>query len=145
MVTKFTRAVKKCGNGNGVRELYFYLPEAKVEWIFGLSEVRTPSLWMFNYFFLLSGYTTIEKWVVSTHWDAEVTTLALSLMSTLNRHKELLIYVLITNSVIHALCGLNLIIGGCLGTVLNNLSILTIFGHELFSKNFVITFDMFLK
>ena len=23
MVTKFTRAVKKCGNGNGVRELYY--------------------------------------------------------------------------------------------------------------------------
>ena len=80
----------------------------------------------------LPGYTTIEKWVVSTHWDAEVTTLALSLMSTLNRHKELLIYVLITNSVIHALCGLNLIIGGCLGMVLNNLSLhnINIFGHE---------------
>ena len=25
MVTKFTRAVKKCGKGNGVRELYYSL------------------------------------------------------------------------------------------------------------------------
>ena len=38
----------------------------------------------------------------------------LSYMVKINQYKQLILYVLITNSVIHALCGLNLIIGGLL-------------------------------
>ena len=56
----------------------------------------------------------MQNWVLSTQWDSEVSQVVLSYMVKINQYKQLILYVLITNSVIHALCGLNLIIGGLL-------------------------------
>jgi len=66
-----------------------------------------PSIWN-------TGYTNLQNWVLSTQWDSEVSQVVLSYMVKINQYKQLILYVLITNSVIHALCGLNLIIGGLL-------------------------------
>ena len=65
-------------------------------------------------FLFFPGYKSIQDWVITTRWDSEIIHIALKAMSYINEYKIFVIYVLITNSVIHAMCGLNLIIGGCL-------------------------------
>merc|ERR1719361_929741 len=66
-----------------------------------------PEIWNLS-------YKSIQDWVITTRWDSEIIHIALKAMSYINEYKIFVIYVLITNSVIHAMCGLNLIIGGCL-------------------------------
>lgn len=61
-----------------------------------------------------SGYDKLEKWVLSTRWDSDITSEALKIMNQFNIHRDLLLYIIITISGIHALTGLLVIIGACL-------------------------------
>merc|ERR1712029_67213 len=60
------------------------------------------------------GYNRLENWVVSTHWDTDITQGALHVMTQINVHKDLLLYICITVSGIHAICGLLLALGTCM-------------------------------
>ena len=64
--------------------------------------------------FDFSGYNRLENWVVSTHWDTDITQGALHVMTQINVHKDLLLYICITVSGIHAICGLLLALGTCM-------------------------------
>jgi len=61
-----------------------------------------------------SGYDRMEKWVLSTRWDSDITSEALKIMNQFNINRDLLLYIIITISGIHALTGLLVIIGACL-------------------------------
>ena len=65
-------------------------------------------------FFIFTGYSRLQEWVISTHWDTEITHIALSLMSQINSLKDLLLYICITVSGIHAICGLLMALGTCM-------------------------------
>ena len=67
-----------------------------------------------DYFLSLPAYSEIEDWVVSTHWDTDVTHGALRFMNQVNTYRTLILYIFITVSGIHAFTGLLLIIGACL-------------------------------
>merc|ERR1711997_984299 len=60
------------------------------------------------------GYARLEQWVLSTRWDSDITKDTLWFMNKVNVHRDLLLYIFVTISGIHALTGLLLIIGGCL-------------------------------
>ena len=66
------------------------------------------------FFFTISGYARLEQWVLSTRWDSDITKDTLWFMNKVNVHRDLLLYIFVTISGIHALTGLLLIIGGCL-------------------------------
>ncbi len=59
-----------------------------------------------NLSFNFSGYDRIEKWVVATHWDTDITRGALRLMNQVNSYRDLILYIFITISSIHAFTGL---------------------------------------
>ena len=79
-----------------------------------ISKTLTILYNIYCYFFIFPGYKSIQDWVITTRWDSEIIHIVLKAMSYINDYKIFVIYVLITNSVIHAMCGLNLVIGGCL-------------------------------
>ena len=51
---------------------------------------------------------------MSTHWDTDITQGALHFMTQINLHKDLLLYICITVSGIHAICGLLMAFGSCM-------------------------------
>ena len=65
------------------------------------------------FFFLFSGYKRLQDWVVKNHWDIEITHIALNVMSQIHNHKDLILYICITVSGIHAVCGLLMAFGTC--------------------------------
>ena len=73
---------------------------------------QAPNL--IHFFLVFSGYDRLEKWVLSTRWDSDITSEALKIMNQFNIHRDLLLYIIITISGIHALTGLLVIIGACL-------------------------------
>lgn len=86
--------------------------ECKSDW----TSVQCGNIWhVFSYvLFIIAAYSEIEDWIVATHWDTDVTHGALRFMNQVNTHRDLLLYIFITISGIHAFTGLLLVIGACL-------------------------------
>merc|ERR1740129_1139829 len=51
------------------------------------------------------GYARLEQWVLSTRWESDITKDTLWFMNKVNVHRDLLLYIFVTISGIHALTG----------------------------------------